>query len=109
MECRPKLPVLGYGRNKVIDIETPKDLYEDLNREFGPFGFDPCPLGGKEYMDGLKLDWPENCFVNPPFNEIAKWVRKAVQELTKGKRVVMLIPARVKSKYWFDYIWPVAK
>jgi hypothetical protein len=57
MECKRNFPFLGYGRCKVVDIETPKDIYEYLNTEFGPFGFDPCPLGGKEYMDGLKLDW----------------------------------------------------
>jgi hypothetical protein len=85
------------------DIQTPPDLYNLLNEEFSPFGGDPCPLGGVEYMDGLTLDWPERTFVNPPYN-IPVWIEKALQEKAKGKLVVMLIPARDKSKYWFDHI-----
>jgi hypothetical protein len=79
-----------------------------LNKEFGPFGDDPCPLGGKLCMDGRAIDWSERTFVNPPYNEIPKWIKKALEEKEKGKTVVMLIPARVKSKYWFDYIWTQA-
>jgi hypothetical protein len=105
---RKIIGLFSYGKRTANDIQTPPDLYNLLNEEFGPFGGDPSPLGGVEYMDGLTLDWPERTFVNPPYNQIPKWIDKAIEEKAKGKLVVMLIPARVKSKYWFDNIWPEA-
>jgi hypothetical protein len=63
----------GYGNSKVIDVPTPREIYESLNREFGPFGRDPCPLGGLEnpkVMDGLLVSWDYTTFVNPPWNKV---------------------------------------
>lgn len=44
-------------------------------------------------------------FCNPPYSEIAEWVRKCYEESLKaGTLVVMLIPARTDTKYFHDYI-----
>ena len=42
--------------------QTPLDLLDELNREFGPFGEDPCPNGFSE--DGLKKDWAMRTYIN---------------------------------------------
>ncbi len=79
---------------------TPKDVYDDLDKEFN-FDDDPCPLGGK---GGLDREWGNSVFVNPPYSQIKDWCKKAYEEYLKGKVVVMLIPSRTDTRYWHDYI-----
>ena len=44
-------------------------------------------------------------FVNPPYSQIEKWVRKSWEESTKPNTiVVMLIPARTDTRYFHGYI-----
>ena len=44
-------------------------------------------------------------FCNPPYSNIAEWVKKCYEESKKdGTLVVMLIPARTDTKYFHDYI-----
>lgn len=79
---------------------TPPDLYARLNYEFG-FTFDPCPHPLPSGFDGLTCEWGESNYVNPPFGSIlhhgrkkgpTAWVRKALAEHAKGKRVVLVYP-----------------
>lgn len=79
---------------------TPPELYATLNDEFG-FTFDPCPYPLPEGFDGLTCEWGASSYVNPPFGSIVHqgkkkgmtaWVRKALAEHAKGKRVVMVYP-----------------
>lgn len=80
---------------------TPPDLYAKLNAEFGPFDFDPCPYPKPDDFDGLTCEWGQRNYVNPPFGSIihmgkkkgpTAWVRKAIEEWSKGKRVVLVYP-----------------
>ncbi len=79
---------------------TPPDLYERLNAEFH-FDFDPCPCPLPEGFDGLNCEWGSSNYVNPPFGSIihqgkkkgpTAWVRKALEEQSKGKLVVLVFP-----------------
>src|SRR4030043_978570 len=70
---------------------TPKDLYEKLDREF-KCDFDPCPFPLPDGCDGLAIPWGDSSYVNPPFHGPTKWVRKAIQEYEKGKKVVFVFP-----------------
>ena len=85
---------------------TPPDLYEELDREFA-FDFDPCPYPLPDGFDGLTCEWGQSNYVNPPFGSIlhqgpsdknprkkgpTAWVRKALEEWAKGKRVVLVYP-----------------
>jgi hypothetical protein len=88
-------------------VQTPHQLYADLDAQFH-FTDDPCPLNSNPRVDGLKRTWGSSTFVNPPFSDIVPWVIKAIEEMQRGKLVVMLITARVSSKYWFDYVFPFA-
>lgn len=78
---------------------TPKSVYQTLDAEFG-FDFDPCPE--KPTADGLSIDWGAVNFVNPPYSEIEKWVRKGFSEYLSGKTVVLLIPSRTDTRWWHD-------
>jgi len=79
---------------------TPPSLYAKLDAEFG-FDFDPCPFPLPEGFDGLTCEWGTSNYVNPPFGSIihkgkkkgpTAWVRKAIAEQEKGKRVVLVYP-----------------
>ena len=79
---------------------TPPELYAALNAEFA-FDFDPAPHPLPPNFDGLTCAWGESNYVNPPFGSIihqgrkkgmTAWVRKALAEQAKGKRVVLVYP-----------------
>ena len=70
---------------------TPPDLMASLQAEFA-FDFDPCPFPQPTGFDGLEVEWGQSNYVNPPFKGPTKWIRKAIAEHQKGKRVVLVFP-----------------
>lgn len=80
---------------------TPMPLMEDLQREF-EFDYDPCPYPLPEGYNGLKVEWGNSNYVNPPFGVVidengkkrwaTAWARKCIEEFNKGKKVVMVYP-----------------
>lgn len=81
---------------------TPPDLMEKLREEF-EFDYDPCPYPKPEDLDGLRAEWGQSNYVNPPFGSYkdpvdgkrkgpTAWIRKAIEEYRKGKRVVVVYP-----------------
>jgi site-specific DNA-methyltransferase (adenine-specific) len=94
--------------SKKQDWQTPKELYEELNKEFD-FDFDPCPYD-REDWDGLYVEWGKSNFVNPPYKSNIQdmWIEKGFLEWKKGKTVVFLLPARTDTKRFHDFILPYA-
>jgi hypothetical protein len=91
---------LGNGSDGKHYWLTPPELYAQLDAEF-EFDFDPCPYPLPEGFDGLTCEWGSSNYVNPPFGSImhqgrkkgpTAWVRKAIEEWRKGKRVVLVYP-----------------
>lgn len=91
---------VGNGEDSKHYWLTPPSLYAKLNAEFA-FDFDPCPYPLPEGFDGLSREWGSSSYVNPPFGSIVHygkkkgmtaWVRKALHERERGKRVVMVYP-----------------
>ena len=79
---------------------TPPALYAELDAQYA-FDFDPCPYPLPDGFDGLTCEWGQSSYVNPPFGSIVHqgrkkgptaWVRKALAEHAKGKRVVLVYP-----------------
>lgn len=85
---------------------TPADLLKKLSERFN-FDFDPCPYPKPDDFDGLDAEWGKSNYVNPPFGSVlhkgkndkkpkkkgmTAWVRKAIEENKKGKKVVMVYP-----------------
>lgn len=79
---------------------TPPNLASELQKEFA-FDFDPCPYPKPRDFDGLTCEWGNSNYVNPPFGSImhegkkkgpTAWVRKAIEEHSKGKSVVFVYP-----------------
>jgi phage N-6-adenine-methyltransferase len=104
---------MGIGNNNFksdkIEYSTPKKLFEFLDKEFH-FDLDVCASTGNAKCDkfftvaddGLKQDWKETCWMNPPFNkELKKWVLKAYSETIKYNSIVCcLIPVRSNTIWW---------
>lgn len=90
------------------DWATPKNLYKELDQEFN-FNFDPCPINPQ--FDGLKIDWKERNYINPPYVTKLQndFINKAFEESKKGKLCVLLIPARTGTARWQNIIIPFAK
>ena len=72
--------------SKSNEWETPPDFYNKLNKKF-KFTLDPCctHLNNKceKYYtieeDGLSQSWAnETVFVNPPYGDVGKWVKGAI-------------------------------
>ena len=79
---------------------TPDQLLDDIRAEF-EINFDPCPYPKPDDFDGLTAEWGSSNYVNPPFGSIihkgkkkgaTAWVRKAIFEARKGKKVVFVYP-----------------
>ena len=87
---------------------TPNNLYKSLDKEFN-FNFDPCPLNHDTTLwDGLKIEWKERNFVNPPYSRKLKeaFVKKAITEASKGKLCVLLLPVSTSTILFHDFIVP---
>jgi len=87
---------------------TPREFFDKLNKEF-KFDFDPCPLHST--FDGLKIEWGNSNFINPPYSKKLKeqFVIKAIDESLKGKLCVMLLPVSTSTKLFHQHILPNAK
>jgi phage N-6-adenine-methyltransferase len=94
--------------------ETPLDLFDTLNREFG-FTLDVCATSlnakCKKYFtledDGLSQSWINQIvWMNPPYTkEIGLWLKKAFETSQAGGTVVCLIQGRsVDTKWWHNYV-----
>ncbi len=92
----------GNGKDGKHYWLTPPELFEQLRIEYD-FDYDPCPYPKPENYDGLRAEWGESNYVNPPFGSYTDdidgkkkgptaWVNKAIKEFKKGKRVVMVYP-----------------
>lgn len=66
---------------------------------------------GLHYSEGsLQKDWYHLAgllWLNPPFADIAPWVRKCAEENALGAEILLLVPMGGQNWYW-DYVEPCA-
>jgi phage N-6-adenine-methyltransferase len=93
------------------DWETPTDLFQCLDAEFG-FELDVCATSANAKcsaffspeVDGLRRLWRGVCWMNPPYGSaIRSWMAKAYQSSLEGATVVCLVPARTDTRWWHDF------
>jgi phage N-6-adenine-methyltransferase len=105
-------PISVHFSSTTDEWETPRSLFDELDRIFGGFTLDPCATNANAKCarfytredDGLSQPWTGKVFMNPPYGrQIGKWVRKAWEESQAGALVVCLLPARVDTRWWHDY------
>ncbi len=94
--------------HKSDDWATPAWLLEGLEWWFGCKFYDPCPLHAD--FDGLKADWTDRVYINPPYSNAAEWVGWGRLHAYIGEcLVVMLLPARTDTRWFHDYVLPHAQ
>jgi phage N-6-adenine-methyltransferase len=101
----------------VDDRRTPAEFFASLNEEHA-FTIDVASNAQNHKLarwfdkesNGLAQPWTnEVVWCNPPFSDLASWVKKALYEVRHGcRKVVMLLPAnRSEQGWWQDLIEPV--
>lgn len=106
-------PELADPTDDVDDRWTPPELWNALHERF-QFTVDAAashsnaklPRYWTKEQDGTAQDWSgERVWCNPPFSDIAPWVRKASE--TPDALVVILVPAnRTEQGWWQEYVEP---
>lgn len=102
-----------------MEWETPPELFRRLDEQYH-FTLDVaataenalCERYYTKETDGLSQSWQTDGAVwcNPPYGkDIIKWVRKAYYESHGGQTIVMLIPARVDTKWFHDWVYHKAE
>lgn len=97
---------------------TPPEVFGPLNEEFG-FTLDASAkhwnakttrfFGPDESGGGLTLPWDSGIvWLNPPYSDIASWLKKAIVEADKGATVVCLLPLSPDRHWWRDCVEGVA-
>lgn len=88
----------------------PLDFAEFVER-LGPFTVDVaaadhnarCERYYTREIDGLAQDWAgERIWCNPPYSDIAPWIRKAWAEHQVAEQIVMLLPANRTEQTWWQ-------
>lgn len=102
------------SKRHVDDRALPTAKFAQLDRRF-QFTVDvaaspenaKCKRFYTEQNSGLTASWKgERVYCNPPFSNIAPWVRKAWAE-GKAELVVMVLPAnRTEQRWWQELIEP---
>lgn len=117
----PRMPKQKPGRSKQ-DYQTPKDFLSAVKNRLRIEDFEcdlaashnnaVCPCYLTEEDDSLSQDisWKTSgwSWLNPPFANIAPWVKKAQEEAKGGAQVVMLVPASVGANWWATWVEPYA-
>jgi len=113
----PERSYWGQGDKEDRDSRfTPLDFMAAIYAAFGEIDLDPCanllsPVVARrrillsEKGDGLADEWSGRvAFVNPPFSELLKWLRRAHDQWRAGKveTVVCLVPVRTCSPRFHD-------
>lgn len=64
-----------------------------------------------EKRDSLTVDWSRYggwAWLNPPYSDIAPWVRKCAEEMYQEAQIAVLVPASTNSNWWADYVDGIA-
>lgn len=116
-------PVQKPGRSRQ-DYGTPWVLVRALNKRFGPIAWDLAATAknakAKNFItqkqDTFKVDWSklprgkdEWLFLNPPFGQIEKFVRRCVKMMKRGAKILFLVPASVGAQWYRRWIWKYAR
>lgn len=95
--------------HKTDEWETPQDLFDELNREFG-FELDVCANHENHKChnyftvndDGLAKTWSGIVWCNPPYSNIKEWAKKCSEHKDVA---VMLVPSRTDTKWFHNYCY----
>ena len=120
MEEQTTLDDSKYIKPTSDDWETPKELFDRLNKKY-KFTLDPCCQEStakcETYYtiedDGLsKHLGGHRVFMNPPYSDITPWVKRAKEDWRQAERaelIVALLPAWTDREWFHDYVYNHAR
>ena len=94
------------------EYETPDNIFKPLDDEFNFM----CDLAASELnhkcssyytieQDAFSRNWGGVNWINPPFNKVGKWVKKAHEDSNKFKStIVMLILVKSNTNWFRDFV-----
>lgn len=109
----------GEGDKADRDVRfTPPKFLAKVHHAFGAIDLDPCghtlsPVVAKRRIllgeggDGFVDDWSGRlAFVNPPFSETLRWLKRAHDQWSRGNvgSIVCLVPVRVDSRFFHEIL-----
>jgi hypothetical protein len=92
---RPNSPANRMGSLNGDYWYTPLDELARIELIIPGF-WDPCPIAAE--FDGLEVEWPERCFINPPFSKIQSFIQKGCAEWNPEKTFIWLVNADFKTE-----------
>jgi phage N-6-adenine-methyltransferase len=106
-----------WGVDDSVDDRATHPLdFAEFSERFGPFTLDvaaaehntKCERFYDRDADGLAQDWAgELVWCNPPYSNIAPWIRKAWECWASTRGVVILLPAnRTEQSWWQQMVEP---
>ena len=107
----------GYAKiSGNTDWNTPTKYVNAIVDFWDEINLDPCSNEGSivpakvKYdinIDGLKAQWSNKTFVNPPYGRgIKDWFAKAWYEhKLNDKEILMLVPVSTNTSHWKEYVW----
>lgn len=113
-----KMPAQRPGRSETV-VATPDDFMKEVKKYFGIKAFDidlaadRTNTKAKRFItkeqNALDHDFSwrrailsrQTAWLNPPYDHIEPWVRKAAQT---GRSIFVLVPASVGSNWWRDWV-----
>jgi hypothetical protein len=65
-----------------------------------------CGIFDTKYTDTFTYSVRKSNYVNPPYNDLEPWIKKAIAERELGNTSVMLLPVRTSTRYFHNLILP---
>lgn len=98
-------------------VATPADFLRKVRNRLGidDFVFDLAASDDNtvtekgwytEEVNALTKSWHYDgwCWLNPPYNDITPWVKKAKEEAYEGAQIAMLVPSSTGSNWWREHV-----
>lgn len=93
--------------------DTPIEFFAPIADAVEGFDLDPAASSTSDLAehnltveeDGLSVPWHGDVWLNPPYSEVADWMRYAKDQYQHGNadRVVALVFARTSTQWWHNY------
>lgn len=107
----------GKPKLREQEVLTPLSILDVCEGLWGGIELDPCAaaqrvIARRSYVhpeqDGLTGLWVDQCYVNPPYKDLKKWLRKSTSEDARGvHEQVLLFPVRPNRVWWCEYMHEV--
>ena len=126
LRAQPEVEMSGPAidrANSSSDIWTPWEFIRAVEHKFGPIAIDLTASGPQSAkaarwitpeQNSLKQDWAAMLdgglgWNNCPYSNIGPWAKYHAEQMDRGARTLLLVPASVGANWYWDYVEPCAE